>query len=219
MAMFSRGDAYIEQTDWVGKAMEEAEYHTLEQLSPERKYEYINGVAYMMSGDSIEHDLIAYNVRTALNRQLRTGPWRVFGVDVQVLLGKKKSGKPLFVYPDATVSCEAADQRRGNTLVETPRLVVEVLSPSTEARDRGIKFKAYQHCSSIQEIVLINQYLPYLKVWQRNTEDPENPRAWLYRHYSAGKAVELATLNMQIAMGEIYQDLEFEEDEEEDDEE
>lgn len=215
MAQFSRRDAYVEQTDWAGKAMSEAEYHELEQLSPDRKYEYINGLAYMMSGGSIEHDQIRRNVEAALARRLRVGPCRVFGVDVQVLLGKKKNSRPHYVYPEATVSCEAADQRRGNTLVKAPRVVVEVLSPSTEARDRGIKFKAYQHCPTIQEIVLVNQYFPYVEVWQRNAEDAENPRAWHYRHYSMDETVELVSLNLQLAMAEIYQDLIFEGEEEE----
>ena len=218
MAMFSRNNPYFEQTDWTGRAMSEEEFHELEHISPERKYEYINGVAYMMSGGSIEHDQITYNIRVALTRQLHTGPCRVFGVDVQVLLGQKKNGKPHFVYPDATVSCKTADQRRGNTLVENPRIVVEVLSPGTEARDRGIKFKAYQHCPTIQEIVLVNQYLHYIDVWQRNDEQPDNPRAWHYRHYGPGETVELISLNIQVAIAEFYQNLDFSTDEEEDEE-
>jgi Uma2 family endonuclease len=219
MAMFSRHNRSFEQIDWTGRPMSEEEYHELEEISPERKYEYIKGVAYMMSGGSIEHDQITYNTRVALTRRLRAGPCRVFGTDVQVLLGQKKNNKAHFVYPDATVSCNAADQRRGNTLVENPRVVVEVLSPSTEARDRGIKFKAYQLCPTIQEIVLVNQYLPYVEVWQRNDEQPDNPKAWHYRHYGPGEEIELFSLNIRLAMAEIYQDLDFAEDEEEDDEE
>lgn len=218
MAMFPQQDAYVEQADWFGKAMSEGKYHELEQLSPERKYEYINGAAYMMSGGSIEHDQIIYNVRTALARQLRAGPCRVFGVDVQVLLGKKTNGRKHFVYPDATVSCEMTDQRRGNTLVKFPRVIVEVLSPSTEARDRGIKFKAYQNCPTIQEIVLVNQFSPYVEIWRRNEERPDDPKAWQYRHYSEDETVELASLNIQLAMTEIYQDLNFEQAGESDEE-
>jgi Uma2 family endonuclease len=215
MAMFSR-DRSFEQAGWASKAMSVEEYHQLEQLSPDRKYEYINGVAYMMSGGSIEHDQIRRNIESALARQLRTGPCRVFGVDVQVLLGTKKNGRPHFVYPEATVSCKESDRRRGNTLIEAPRVVVEVLSPSTEGRDRGIKFRAYQHCPTIQEIVLVNQYLPYIEVWQRDENQPDNPKAWRYRHYGAGEAVELTSLNIQISMEEIYLDVAFaEEDEEE----
>lgn len=220
MALYSRKDAYFEQLNWPrrGKIISEEEYHELERLSPDCKYEYINGVAYMMSWGSIEHDLIRHNMEAVLARQLRPGPCRVFGVDVQVLLGKKKNGKPHYVYPETTVSCDMADQRRGNTLIESPRLVVEVLSPSTEARDRGIKFRAYQHCSTIQEIVLISQFARRVEVWQRNEEHPENPKAWQYRPYGPEDTVELASLGIQLEMDDIYQDLDFDEEEEDEDE-
>jgi Uma2 family endonuclease len=219
MAQFFRQDGYFEQMEWQGKAMSEEEYHELEQLSPERKYEYINGRADMMSGGSIEHDRIRRNIESALDRQFPSGPCRVFGVDVQVLVGKKKNGKPHYVYPEVTVSCNQADQRRGNLLVKAPRVVVEVLSPGTEPRDRGIKFKAYQHCPTIQEIVLVSQFMQHVEVWQRNEEDPENSKAWLYRRYGPDEMVELLSLGIELPMEVIYQNLNFEEDEEEDDEE
>jgi Uma2 family endonuclease len=219
MAQFSRRNGYFEQVHWRGKTMSEEEYHELEQLSPERKYEYINGRAYMMSGGSIAHDLIAYNTRVALNSRLCSGPCRVSGADVQVLVGKKTNGKPHFVYPDTTVSCNAADGQRDNTLVKAPRVVVEVLSPGTETRDRGIKFKGYQDCPTIQEIVLINQYSPLVEVWQRNEEYPDNPKAWHHRLYGLDETVDLLSLGIGLSMAEIYQDLNFEEDEEVEEEE
>lgn len=218
MAMFSSRDTDAEQIDWAGKAMSEEEYRELEQLSPDRKYEYINGRVYMMSGGSVAHDQIRRNIESTLAARLRSGPCRVFGVDVQVMLGRKKSGKPHYVYPDTTVSCDAADGRRDNTLVKSPRVVVEVLSPGTEYRDRGIKFKAYQHCQTIQEIVLVNQYLPYVEVWQRNEEHLENLQAWLYRHYREDETVELRSLNIQLSLAEIYQDLDFPEEDEDEEE-
>jgi Uma2 family endonuclease len=92
---------------------------------------------------------------------------------------------------------------------------VEVLSPSTESRDRGIKFKAYQYCPTVQEIVLINQYLPLVEVWQRNEEHPENTNAWHFRRYAADETVELVSLDLNLAMAEIYQHLDFDEEEEE----
>ncbi len=219
MAMFSRRDEFVEQTDWFGKAMSVEEYYELEQLSPDRKYEYIYGKVYMMSGGSVEHDRIRRNVELTLDRHLRSGPCEVFGVDVQVLLGKKKNGKPHYVYPDTTVSCNAVDWRRGNTLVEAPRVVVEVLSPGTETRDRGIKFKAYQSCPTIQEIVLVNQYFPSVEVWQRDAEHPENPHTWVHHHYDPDETVELSSLNIQLTMEDIYRNLNFEDVEEEDNEE
>ncbi len=194
--------------NWPGRggAMSEKEYHELERLNPDRKYEYIAGLAYMMSGGSVGHDRIAYNVRSSLDLQFRSGPCTAFGVDVQVFLGVKKSGKKHFAYPDATVSRNVADRRSDNTLIESPRVVVEVLSPSTEARDRGVKFRAYQKCPTIQEIVLISQFALYVEIWQR---DEQNVEAWNYRHYGPGETVEFASIDVSMDIEELYRGLDF----------
>jgi Uma2 family endonuclease len=189
--------------------MTEDAYHELERLSPDRTYEYINGTAYMMSGGSVAHDRINRNISNALDRQLGSGLCTVFGVDVQVLIGTKRNGKPHYVYPDATVSCDRADRRPDNTLITAPRLVVEVLSPGTEVRDRGIKMKAYQQCPTIQEIVLVSQFAQYVEVWQRNEQEPDALNTWSYRHYGPGDTIHFASIAVQMAIGEFYQGLEF----------
>ena len=217
MAMNSQREGY-ERFGWPGKGkiMTEDAYHELERLSPDRKYEYIDGVAYMMSGGSVAHDRINRNIGYALDLQSGSGPCTVFGVDVQVLIGTRSNGKPHYVYPDATVSCDPADRRPNNTLITTPRLVVEVLSPGTEVRDRGIKLKAYQQCPTIQEIVLVSQFAQHVEVWQRNEQEPDNPKAWFYRHYESGDTVDLASIAVQIEIGAFYRGLEFDEGEGED---
>jgi Uma2 family endonuclease len=191
-----------------GGAMSEAEFHELEQLSPDRRYEYLNGMAYLMSGGSVAHDRISRNIGYALDIRLRSGPCRAFGVDVQVLLATKKNSKKQYAYPDATVSCSAADRRPENTLIESPRVVFEVLSPGTEARDRGVKFKAYQACPTIQEIVLLSQFAPYVEIWQRDDQDSDT---WHYRHYGPGEVVEIKSIDVRIDIEDIYQGLDFEE--------
>jgi Uma2 family endonuclease len=191
-----------------GGAMSEAAFHELEHLSPDRTYEYLNGMAYLMSGGSVAHDRITRNVGYALDSQLRSGPCRAFGVDVQVLLGTKQDSKKHYTYPDATVSCDAADRRPENMLIESPRVVIEVLSPSTEARDRGVKFKTYQGCPTMQEIVLMSQFAPYVEIWQRDDQDLT---AWYYRHYGPGEIVEINSIAVQIDIADVYQGLDFEE--------
>ena len=188
--------------------MSEAAFHELEHLSPNRKYEYLNGMAYLMSGGSVAHDRIMRNVGYALDSQLRSGPCRAFGVDVQVLLGTKKNNEKHYAFPDATVSCNVANRRPENTLIESPRVVIEVLSPSTEARDRGVKFKAYQGCSTIQEIVLMSQFAQYVEIWQRHGQDSNT---WHYRHYGPGEMVEIKSIDVLIDIADIYQGLDFEE--------
>jgi Uma2 family endonuclease len=186
--------------------MSEEEYHELTRLSPERKYEYIDGMAYMMSGGSVAHDRITRNIGYALDTRLQAGPCTVFGVDVQVLLGVKKNGKHHYVYPDATVSCNTADSRPDNVLVVSPKVVIEVLSPSTEFRDRGSKFKAYQSHPDIQEILLVSQFSQYVEVWQRDEQDES---LWRYRHYGPGEIVEIRSIQVQIDIDEIYRGLNF----------
>ena len=176
--------------------MSEAAFHELERFSPDRKYEYLNGMAYLMSGGSVAHDRITRNVGYALDNQLRSGSCRAFGVDVQVLLGTKKDSKKHYAYPDGTVSCDAADRRPENTLIESPRVVIEVLSPSTEARDRGVKFKASQGCPTLQEIVLMSQFAPYVEIWQRADQDSA---VWHYRHYGPGEMVEINSIDVQTS--------------------
>ena len=209
MATNSRDDYIPPLWPRPGTKMSEQRYHELEQLSPDRKYEYIDGIAYMMSGGSVAHDKIAYNVRSALDMRFRSGPCSTFGADVQVLLGLKKNGKPHFVYPDATVSYTVADNRADNTLIEWPRIVIEVLSPDTETKDRGPKFKAYQSQQTIQEIVLISQFAQYVEVWQRNEQNPHNSKIWLYRHYGPDDTIVLLSIDIHIAVTELYRGLQF----------
>ena len=96
-------------------------------------------------------------------------------------------------------------------MITAPRLVVEVLSPGTEVRDRGIKMKAYQQCLTIQEIVLVSQFAQYVEIWQRNEQEPDNPKAWSYRHYRPGETIAFVSIAVQIEIGEFYRGLEFDE--------
>jgi Uma2 family endonuclease len=196
-----------------GGRMSEEEFHELERLNPDVRYEYIDGVAYMMSGGTVEHDLIADNVRAILRSRLRerSGSCNTFGENVQVLVGVKKNGKRHYLYPDTTVSCAPEDRRHGNTLVESPKLVIEVLSPGTEYKDRGVKFRAYQSCLTIQEIVLVNQFAMHVEIWQRDALDEMR---WNKRSYDQGETVHFASVDIDVAMEELYQDVGFQNDEE-----
>jgi Uma2 family endonuclease len=216
MAGNPRQDRYFPHSDWPrsGKRMTEEAYHELERLSPDRRYEYIDGVAYMMSGGSIEHDRIRRNIENALDQACAAGPCTVFGPDVQVSVGVKKNGRQQYFYPDTTISCDAADRQRGTTLIESPRVIVEILSPGTETKDRITKFRAYQQQETIQEIVLVNQFAQYVEIWQRDELDPLNARAWLYRHYGPDEIVELFSVKAHIEMTTIYRGIVFDDEEE-----
>ena len=192
----------------LGGSMAVQEYHQLEKHMADAKYEYLDGVARLMSGGSGEHDQIAYNVRAALSQHFRSGPCFVRGSDMQVLIGAQSSGKEDYVYPDVTISCDVADRRRGNTLLRSPRIVVEVLSPSTEKIDRGRKLEAYKRSPSIQEIVLINQFVQAVEVYRRDEQDI---MIWHSVFYGTGSDIELKSIDVHLALHEIYQGIDFDE--------
>jgi Uma2 family endonuclease len=191
-----------------GGPMAVEDYLRLDWSTPNAKYEYLDGVARLMSGDSVGHDKIARNVAHFIDEHFLSGPCTVFGSDVQVLIDLKPNGKEYYVYPDATVSCNVDNRRRDNKLIRSPRIVVEVLSPSTEAIDRGTKFKAYQACQSIQEIVLISQFAQHVEVYRRSEEDEAT---WNYVFYGSGATIELASVDVFLAMDDIYRGINFEE--------
>ena len=112
-----------------------------------------------------------------------------------------------YFFPDVTVSCDVADRRRGNNLIRSPRIVVEVLSPSTEKFDRSEKFVAYQACPTIAEIVLVNQFTPYIEIWQRE----ETSSMWTHTCYVPGQEVVFASVDVRLAFHEIYAGIDFDE--------
>src|SRR6266480_3443232 len=109
----------------LGGRMSEQEFHALEEAFPDVRYEYIDGNVYMMAGGTNEHEQINQNLIVAFRAHLGSGSCRVRGPNMQTLIGTKKSGKKRYVYPDVVVSCNQADFRQGNILIESPRLVIE----------------------------------------------------------------------------------------------
>ncbi len=184
------------------------EYLRLDKHAYDARYEYIDGVARLMAGGTIEHNRIGRNVTNAIDEYLQSGPCTVFSDNVQVLIGKRNTERDYYVYPDVTVTCDVADRRRGNALIRSPRIVVEILSPSTETHDRGKKLEAYKACPTVHEIVLINQFTQAVEVYRRDEEDEEN---WQHLRYGPDSTVELASIDVPLTMTEIYKGIHFDE--------
>lgn len=127
-----------------------AEYLQLEHQS-QTKHEYINGNIYAMAGASDAHVTIALNLATLLRGHVRGKGCRIYIADMKVHI----EARNCFYYPDVMVSCEPRDQET-SIYKRFPKLIVEVLSNSTEAFDRGDKFADYQTLESLEEYVLIN---------------------------------------------------------------
>ncbi|MDQ2906573.1 MAG: Uma2 family endonuclease [Chloroflexota bacterium] len=191
-----------------GGPMAVEEYLQLEKSTFNARYEYLDGVARLMSGGSGEHDQISRNTANAIEAHFQSGPCFVRGSDMQVFLGHKPNGKEHYVYPDVSVSCDVADRRRGTTLLRSPRVVVEVLSPSTEKFDRGNKLEAYKACPTIQEIMLINQFTQSVDVYRRSEQDTAS---WSRISYGPDVEIELKSVDVCISMREIYKGIDFDE--------
>ncbi|WP_341737245.1 Uma2 family endonuclease [Microcoleus sp. CAWBG640] len=125
------------------------EYLEWEEQQP-IKYEYMNGEVFAMTGGILPHNSIAINITSALKNHLRGKGCKVFMADAKV--GVSQNGP--FHYPDVMVSCDPQDQR-ARKVIYHPCLIVEVLSPGTEAFDRGKKFRNYRQIESLTEYVLI----------------------------------------------------------------
>ncbi len=171
------------------------EYLDLERNSLETRYEYVDGYAYMLSGGSVEHSIIIGNMFSELKSALRGGPCRVHTSDMRVQLSTSR-----YVYPDVSVSCDARDYQ-GVITLEHACLAVEVLSASTEAYDRGEKFRYYRTCPSIQEYVLITTQCPFVEVYRRVQD------FWALHAFGLGEQVMLSSIHVQIPVAALYENV------------
>jgi Uma2 family endonuclease len=175
------------------------EYFQLEENDPEHRYEYIDGYVYIMAGGSLDHDAIKSNVQDRLRSLLHSGPCRVYSSDAKVRVSETR-----FLYPDVTVTCDQQDRGK-KQMIRSPRLVVEVLSPGTERKDRTTKMKLYRACPTIEEYVLVNTRFPMVEIHRR-----ENGK-WTYSVFEEGDEVTLASLDLHFPCATIYEDVDFEE--------
>ena len=185
-----------------GGRMSWQEYLALESRYPYARYEYLNGVARLMAGGRAAHDRIAFNMRVAIDIHFTSGPCSTFGENMKVLVGEKADGSEDRLIPDVTVSCNVDDRRPDNRLVRSPRIVVEVMSPSSEADDRGDKLAAYRACESIQEIVLISQFAQHIELYRRSDENATEWRGPLI--YGPGQTFTLESVDIEIDVADIY---------------
>ena len=142
------------------------EYLEIERKS-ETRSEYYDGVVYAMTGARINHIRIVTNLAVELATQLRGRRCDVLTNEMKVRL----QGSRKFFYPDVTVLCgepQFHDERRD--IILNPLFVIEVLSESTEAFDRGAKFQAYQTLDSLKEYVLVAQDKPIVEQYVRQPD-------------------------------------------------
>ncbi len=174
------------------------EYLQLDRSSIDTRYEYIDGHVIMMAGGTLDHATISANIIGALRNLLRGSPCRVFTTDARVRLSETR-----YVYPDVSVSCDTQDRGRVD-IVQFPRLAVEVLSPSTEATDRGRKLAYYRQCPTVQEYMLVNYQYPSVELYRR-----EKNTLWTYHVFEVDDEIELASLGVRFPVTAVYEDVVF----------
>lgn len=176
-----------------------AQYLALE-LETSEKHEYFKGEIYAMGGASFSHALLTGNVTRELGNRLRGKPCRVLPADLRV----KVSPTGLYTYPDVVVVCgEPKLEQPGDTLLN-PKLIVEVLSESTERKDRGWKFEQYQAIETLIDYLLVAQDTPRLELFTREADG-----RWLYLAENRMEAsVELISIGCELKLADVYEKVE-----------
>lgn len=172
------------------------EYLAWEAEQPE-KHEYVNGEVFAMAGATEGHVTVTGNVYMALRQHLKGSPCRTFMADMKVQ-AHADSG---FYYPDVVVTCSARDAQ--DPLVKRePSLLVEVLSPSTAAYDRGAKFSSYRQLASLQEYVLIDTDTRTTDVYRKGADG-----LWVLHPFAGDQAVELASVALTMSAAVLFDEL------------
>ncbi len=180
------------------------EYRAMEQTNPER-HEYRNGEIITMSGGSESHSAIASNFLIYLGFLLRDTDFRLYNSDLRVWIPEYQCG----TYTDLmVVNGEPEFNGNRNDEILNPIVIVEVLSPSTEAYDRGEKFRKYRSIASFCEYMLVSQTEPYVE--QYHNQDRNSNDRWLWQvHSNLEQTILVHSLNVEIPLTEIYRRINF----------
>ena len=174
------------------------EYFLLERNDPDARYEYVDGHIYAMAGGTFNHDTIKSNIQRILWGLLRGGKCRVYSSDIKVNISKER-----YFHPDVIVTCDPRD--RGTVqAIQSPRLVVEVLSPTTELTDRTWKLKNYRAHPTIEEYVLVDSQSFKIEIYHKEQNK------WIYEAFENSDEITLHSLGVHFSLADAYTDVEFE---------
>ncbi len=171
------------------------EYLDIETRSAAIKHEYVAGEVYAMAGGSVEHSALATTLSGLLLAHLRGGPCRPHGSDLRIRI----ESEDVATYADVSVVCDPVERAADSaTHVLNPRVVVEVLSPSTARYDREQKRLYYQQIPSLQEYVLVAQDRRRVEVWHRVDA------GWSHGFADAGQSTRLPSIDFELSVDELY---------------
>ena len=174
-----------------------ADYLTWEASQTER-HEFIDGDVFAMAGAEDRHVTVCGNFYIALRQYLSGTPCRTYMAEMKLNVASANQ----YFYPDVMVTCSATDQ--ANPLIKSePKLIIEVLSPSTAAYDRGLKFGYYRALPTLQEYVLVDLDTRITDCYRKGADG-----LWVLHPFGKGEAVKLASVDLEISAAALFAEIE-----------
>jgi Uma2 family endonuclease len=169
------------------------DYIELDEKVRSARYEYIDGHLRMLAGGSPDHSIIAANIVGILYGALRKTSCTVYTSDIRFKLSESR-----YVHPDVTVSCDERDKSKKDD-IRYPRLIAEVLLPTTEAIDKGEKLDIYLDYPTIEEYILVASQKKMVEVYRRDGD------TWVSRRYKSDTIIQLSSVDVSIPFEDIYE--------------
>lgn len=177
------------------------EYFELEKNASGVRYEYVDGYVYMMAGGSFDHDTIKSNIQGLLwNLLLTREKCNVYSSDMRTAVAEKR-----YYHPDVVITCDSRDKGRGD-LLKYPRVIFEVLSPSTEMVDRTRKMRDYLALPTMEEYILVDSRAYRVEIYRRESEK------WGYYTLGLDDELELASIGLHFPVAAIYKKVQLEQE-------
>jgi len=172
------------------------DYLTWESTQLDR-HEYLNGEVFAMAGAEDRHVTVAMNIALTLRQHLSCSPCRTYMSDMRLHVASANS----YFYPDVLVTCSALDA--ASPLVKNePKLIVEVISASTAAYDRGLKFGDYRSLECLQEYALIDLDSRSTDCYRKGADG-----LWVLHPFAKGESVSLASVAFTLSAGQLFADV------------
>jgi Uma2 family endonuclease len=161
------------------------------------RHEFLDGEVFAIAGAEDRHVTVSMNVAFALRQHLSGSPCRTYMSDMRLHIAAANG----YFYPDVLVTCSALDL--ASALVKTePKLIVEVLSPSTAAYDRGLKFSHYRRLARLEEYVLIDLDTRSTDCYRKGADG-----LWVLHPFARGEAVSLASVALELSAAQLFAEV------------
>lgn len=161
------------------------------------RHEYFDGEVFAMAGAEDRHVTVSMNIAFALRQHLSGSPCRTYMSDMRLHVAAAES----YFYPDVLVTCSALDL--ASTMVKSePKLIIEVLSPSTAAYDRGLKFSHYRRLASLEEYVLVDLDTRATDGYRKGADG-----LWVLHPFARGEPVALASVALELSSSALFAEV------------